>query len=1221
MDNAYKGAFLQFDITPNVSPNNPALLQGMAGPARQSIAVALPLSLEMCLLEDCHFTKLLFVTADIIGFDQSTVEMVRRHAAQWGIDPEGIVLNASHTHYAPGTLSNMAAPLGPFYESYTEQIFNIISTNLQNLYNRLEPCNIHRGKARARIGVNRRYLKDNQVLFAPNPQGAYIEDTPFIKIDLLTTKKTILWVNHGCHPTGMGTDTRISSDYPGYLKYALKHDGIADGVMFFQGAGGSSKEAQKSDGGWIFSCSVGDVCKNGYKLSNIIKEALGKRLHSVEGDFYCRSKSVALPLKAGVNPSKSECPENERVIPSDLNQISKSQDLEIQLVSLSDDLNFLTFPSEPAAELAEKIQKISGFSDHDFLLGYTNGLHGYLPTDRMIEEGGYETEQSHLVYEKTAPLAPGTEKRVMASVNYLLDEKKQVEKDNGFGRYHKTTKPRKAFFVLSAGRCGTMTLAHLLNTATNANVWHHPQPDPIREALLAWWGKIDQSLTFRKARSSIIHKTWAQGLIHGETDLLMTPFAKMISEEIPESKFVILVRDPRAFVRSGMRRNYYKGHPWDIGRLRPDESSAEYAKWALLSQFEKICWLWNETYQRILSMTKDLPEDRKRIVKFEKLLSDPEIIEDLFAFLGLEGFDKNNLTQILSKKYNAQQAGNFPFSRDWNDELKEQSEKLYGGLRNYFEYPEIEEFSSSAPQKKAAIEKKEKPNLLFLELLYQSTGGHLDHIVSALDGKYRVKYLKTIDMNEARKAVSWADIVWLEWANQMAVHATNSMPEIAQKKVVCRLHGYEVFANMPSKINWDRVDRLIFVANHKKDIFNQKFGLKPAHQIVIKNGVNLDKFSIASNKKNTKKLVLLGHLNFRKGLPILLHFYQQLLKHDPSYYLYVRGEFQDPRLEMAARTMIKELELEGKIEFVGWLKDLNSWLADKSHILSFSLEESFHYAIGNGMAAGLKPVIHAWKESREIWPNEFVFRNLDEFIALTQSGDFEPAKYRQLLIDHQLHGDRQVEQIDALLRDLLTAEKVQKHEQAFYLLKPFLSEMSPYIIDIGALNFDTANSKPFVQAGFNALLIEPNPRSYTRLRRQTEKLENVIVVPVAINRFDGETDFLMSEEPGHSRIPNSAWKARFSRPTQQTTVKCWTMETLLAHYPDFTAVDFVDIDAEGMDEVVLETLFRTKCKPKFIMIEHQKVPQRIREQKRLFDREKYSEFGNIGDSTIWKKVE
>ena len=233
--------------------------------------------------------------------------------------------------------------------------------------------------------------------------------------------------------------------------------------------------------------------------------------------------------------------------------------------------------------------------------------------------------------------------------------------------------------------------------------------------------------------------------------------------------------------------------------------------------------------------------------------------------------------------------------------------------------------------------------------------------------------------------------------------------------MLCRLHGYEVFTEMPAKINWKNVHHLVFVANHKMKIFKQKFPHVKTPKSVIRNGVDVDKFSIPSSKENTKKLVLLGHLNFRKGLPLLLHFYHQLLKKDPSFFLYIRGEFQDPRLEMATKRMIQELDLEGRIEFVGWIDDLNSWLADKSHIVSFSLEESFHYAIGNGMACGMKPVIHAWEESRDIWPEEFIFKDLDGFLDRVMDPTFEPHRYPKLLYENQLDKNRQIAEVKNLL--------------------------------------------------------------------------------------------------------------------------------------------------------------------------------------------------------------
>jgi 2-polyprenyl-3-methyl-5-hydroxy-6-metoxy-1,4-benzoquinol methylase len=117
--------------------------------------------------------------------------------------------------------------------------------------------------------------------------------------------------------------------------------------------------------------------------------------------------------------------------------------------------------------------------------------------------------------------------------------------------------------------------------------------------------------------------------------------------------------------------------------------------------------------------------------------------------------------------------------------------------------------------------------------------------------------------------------------------------------------------------------------------------------------------------------------------------------------------------------MIKELDLRDKIEFVGWVNDLNTWFEDKSHILSFSLEESFHYAIGDGMSAGLKPVIHAWNESRDIWPEKFIFKDLDEFIDIVGSPDYDPKKYRKLIVEKGLDARTQIGHVQHVIKELI----------------------------------------------------------------------------------------------------------------------------------------------------------------------------------------------------------
>ena len=320
-----------------------------------------------------------------------------------------------------------------------------------------------------------------------------------------------------------------------------------------------------------------------------------------------------------------------------------------------------------------------------------------------------------------------------------------------------------------------------------------------------------------------------------------------------------------------------------------------------------------------------------------------------------------------------------------------------------------------------------KSKILFLEMPGTTTWPFLEPIVHFFEKRFHVKYLKTSNPNLIAEGVQWADMVWLEWANQMAVRATCYVPEMKRKKVICRLHGYEVFTLYPGQIDWSVVDALVFVATHKQDLFNQRFDVVCPVQTIIRNGIDTRAYSVSANKINTKKMVLLGNLNFRKGVPILLQFFHELIKRDREYRLYIRGDFEDPRLELATHTMMDELCLNEHIEFVSWVDDINQWLADKSHILSFSLEESFHYALGEGMAAGLKPVIHAWRESREIWPDEFIFNDLEGFLSIVSATDLQPDRYRLLLEEHGLDLNKQLNRVDALVRRVFGESEGETH--------------------------------------------------------------------------------------------------------------------------------------------------------------------------------------------------
>ena len=228
--------------------------------------------------------------------------------------------------------------------------------------------------------------------------------------------------------------------------------------------------------------------------------------------------------------------------------------------------------------------------------------------------------------------------------------------------------PHDAFFVMSSGRVETQTLHALLDKAENAKVWHHPRPEMIMETQAAYWGVCDKRKVFWDGRRELIEQAWAKGLIHGETDHNMTPFCDVIAEEIPLSRFIVLVRDPREYVRSGMRRGFYiNGGEWDRGRLRPSDNDPELADWLSKTTFERVCWLWAKTYEHILNITGKLDSSRVMVVRFEDLVGNVDTVEQIFSFLGLSGYSKAKSLRILSKRLNRQKGGDYPHPADWSN--------------------------------------------------------------------------------------------------------------------------------------------------------------------------------------------------------------------------------------------------------------------------------------------------------------------------------------------------------------------------------------------------------------------------------------------------------------------------------------------------------------------------------------------------------------------------
>lgn len=77
-------------------------------------------------------------------------------------------------------------------------------------------------------------------------------------------------------------------------------------------------------------------------------------------------------------------------------------------------LRIATLPGEPFLAVADRVR--DGLGEHTIVLGYCDGVSGYLPTADEYEFGGYEVCDSHRYYGMPGPYAQGSAERLADAV-------------------------------------------------------------------------------------------------------------------------------------------------------------------------------------------------------------------------------------------------------------------------------------------------------------------------------------------------------------------------------------------------------------------------------------------------------------------------------------------------------------------------------------------------------------------------------------------------------------------------------------------------------------------------------------------------------------------------------------------------------------------------------------------------------------------------------------
>jgi hypothetical protein len=229
---------------------------------------------------------------------------------------------------------------------------------------------------------------------------------------------------YACHSTVLSF-YQWSGDYPGFAQIALEkaHPGAV--AMFFAGCAADQNPLPRR--------TVELAEAYGQKLAHAVDAVLSKPMHAITGQLDTKYKEIALPFdhlptrEQLETDSKSKNRYEAQRARLLLEQVDAGQPLSptypypVQLWRLGPELQFITLGGEVVVDYSLRLKKELG-PEHTWVAGYMNDVMAYIPSLRVLKEGGYEGGGAMLYYGLPSIWGPSVEEDIVKAVHSLVEE-------------------------------------------------------------------------------------------------------------------------------------------------------------------------------------------------------------------------------------------------------------------------------------------------------------------------------------------------------------------------------------------------------------------------------------------------------------------------------------------------------------------------------------------------------------------------------------------------------------------------------------------------------------------------------------------------------------------------------------------------------------------------------------------------------------------------------
>lgn len=416
----------------SITPTVPLMMAGYASRTTPATEKNIDLWAKVLFLKDRGGNRGVLISLDLVGIGRPLSQRVcQRLKESFGLDRGQIAIFTSHTHSGPVVGLNLAPMHFMLADesqqkriaAYADRLVDEIESAVDMAIKGSRASRVQWGSGKAAFAVNRRENKPYDTIEKKRLTGLLAgpvdHDVPVLSVRDLSGKLFAVVFGYACHATTLAS-SQWDGDYPGYAQVELEKSHPECMAMFWAGCGADQNPLPRR--------TLELAKKYGAELARAVNDVLASPMSVVQPEL--RVEYVETQLQLQQIPDAEQLNQTTRstnryeaararLLQKQLQEegnVPDSYPYPIAFWKLGNEINFVHLGGEVVVDYSLRLKdELNG--KQTWVAGYANDVMAYIPSRRVLAEGGYEGGGSNVYYGLPGLWHPDSEAKIINAVH------------------------------------------------------------------------------------------------------------------------------------------------------------------------------------------------------------------------------------------------------------------------------------------------------------------------------------------------------------------------------------------------------------------------------------------------------------------------------------------------------------------------------------------------------------------------------------------------------------------------------------------------------------------------------------------------------------------------------------------------------------------------------------------------------------------------------------